>query len=80
MEKGFLSGSVVKNPPANAGDKSSTPGSGRSPGKGSTPICLSGKTHGQRSLEGYSPWGRRVRQDLGTNQCSAEESNVGEER
>ena len=35
--KGFLDGSVVKNPPANAGeggDPGSVPGSGRSPGEG----------------------------------------------
>ena len=31
---GFPSGSVVKNPPANAGDLSSIPGYGRSPGEG----------------------------------------------
>ena len=31
---GFLSGSVVKNPPANAGDLGSIPGLGRSPGEG----------------------------------------------
>ena len=31
---GFPSGSVVKNPPINAGDESSIPGSGRSPGEG----------------------------------------------
>ena len=31
---GFPGGSVVKNPPANAGDTSSIPGSGRSPGGG----------------------------------------------
>ena len=30
----ILSGSVVKNPPANAGDEGSIPGSGRSPGEG----------------------------------------------
>ena len=24
-----------------------------------TPILLPGKSHGQRSLEGYSPWGRK---------------------
>ena len=29
-KKGFPSGSVVKNPPANVGDMSSFPGSGRS--------------------------------------------------
>ena len=37
LKIGFLSGSVVKNPPANAGDTgdaSSVPGSGRYPGRG----------------------------------------------
>ena len=30
-----------------------------------TPVFLPGKSHGQRSLEGYSPWGRqRVRREL----------------
>ena len=32
--KGFPGGSVVKNPPANAGDERSIPGSGRSPEEG----------------------------------------------
>ena len=31
---GFPGGSVVKNPPADTGDESSIPGSGRSPGGG----------------------------------------------
>ena len=31
---GFPGGSKVKNPPANAGDVASIPGSGRSPGEG----------------------------------------------
>ena len=31
---GFPGGSVVKNPTSNAGDVSSIPGSGRSPGEG----------------------------------------------
>jgi len=32
-----------------------------------TPAFLPGKSHGQRSLVGYSPWGRkRVRHDLAT--------------
>ena len=31
---GFPGGSVVKNPPANAGDLGLIPGSGRSPGEG----------------------------------------------
>ena len=30
-----------------------------------TPLFLPGKSHGQRSLVGYSPWGRRVRHDWG---------------
>ena len=34
-----------------------------------TPVFLPGKSHGQRSLMGYSPWGhKRVRQDLATEQ------------
>ena len=35
------------------------PGSGRSPGEEvlPPPIFLPGKSHGQRSLAGYSPWG-----------------------
>ena len=36
---GFPGGSVVKNPFANAGDMSSTPGPGRSPeGRGGNPL------------------------------------------
>ena len=34
ISKGVPGGSVVKNPPANAGDASSSPGWGRSPGEG----------------------------------------------
>ena len=62
----FPGGSVVKNPPANAGDTgdaSSIPGSGRSPGKWPwqpTAVFVPRKVHGQRILRGYSPWGRRV--------------------
>ena len=38
------------------------PGLGRSPGGGTwqpTPAFLLGESHGQRNLEGYSPWGRK---------------------
>ena len=28
-------------------------------GMGTTPLFLLGKFHGQRSLVGYSPWGRK---------------------
>ena len=54
---GFSGGSVVKNPPANAGGEGSSPGSGRSPWRRKwqpTPVFLCGESHGQRSLEGYS--------------------------
>ena len=33
----------------------------------STPVFLPREFHGQRSLEGYSPWGGKVRQDWVTN-------------
>ena len=63
---GFLDGSVVKNMSASEADTRDTvsvPGLGRSihwrrkwqP----TPVFLSGKSHGQRSLAGYSPWSRK---------------------
>ena len=58
--EGFPGGSGVKNLPVNVGDAGSIPGSGRSPGEGNGNglqySCL-GKSHGQRSLVGYSPWG-----------------------
>ena len=34
MQEGLPGGSVIKNPPANAGDTGSIPGLGRSPGEG----------------------------------------------
>ena len=43
MLKGFLGASVVKNPPANAGDADSIPGLGRSSGEGNGyPLQYSG--------------------------------------
>ena len=54
---------MVKNRPARAGDTrdaGSIPGLGRSPGEGNgKPLqyFLPGKSHGQKSLGGYSPWG-----------------------
>ena len=58
---------MVKNLPASARDTGSILGSGRSLGEGKrqpTPVFLPGKSHGQRSLAGYSPWGH----DLATKQ------------
>ena len=54
----------------------SIPGSGRSTGEGNghpphTTVFLPGKSHGQRSLVGYSPWGhKRDEHDLMTEQRS----------
>ena len=61
---GWLSG---KESACQVGDTGSIPGLGKSPGEGwqPTPLFLLGKSHGQRILVGYSPWGcKRVRQDL----------------
>ena len=46
-----------------------------------TPVFLSGESHGQRSLAGYSPWGcKGVRHDLVTKQqqknIMSEEKNL----
>ena len=58
---GFSGGSNSKESACNAGNLSSIPGLGRSPGGGhGNPLhysCLE-NSHGQRSLVGYSPWGR----------------------
>ena len=76
---GFPGGSVVKNLPANAGvarDLSSIPGSSRSLGERKwkpTPVFLPGRSHRQRSLAGYSPWGhKRVGHHLVTKQQQRE--------
>ena len=48
---------MVKNQLLNAGDASLIPGLGRFPGEGKwqpTPVFLPGKSHGQKSLVGYS--------------------------
>ena len=59
----FPGGSDSKASAYNVGDLGSIPGSGRSiPWRRKwqpTPVLLSGKSHGQRSLVSYSPWGRK---------------------
>ena len=50
----------TKNPPANAGDTGSIPGSGRSPGGGKwqpTPVFLPGKSIDRAAWQAYCPWG-----------------------
>ena len=68
---------MVKNVPANAGDVCSIPRLRTSPGEGNgnlTPLFLPGKSHGQRSLACYSPWGcKRVGHELATKQQKKEQ-------
>ena len=70
-------GSVVKNPPAIAGDLVGfSPWIGTIPWRRKwqpPPAFLPGKSHGQRGLAGYGPWGqKRVRLELVTKQPVAE--------
>ena len=60
---------MVKNSPANAGGVGSVPRLGRSPREGNGQpilIFLPEKSHGQRSLAGYSLWDHKRQQQ----QCS----------
>ena len=72
---GFLNSTVVKNPPANAGDAGSTPGLGRSPGGGSRSSILAwriprtdepgelqsmGSQSRTRLLWDLGPWGQNL--------------------
>ena len=61
-DRGFPDDSDGKESTCNAGDLSSVPGLGRSPGEGhGNPLqysCLE-NPYGQRSLAGYSPWGHK---------------------
>ena len=60
MELGSPGSLDSKESACNAGDWHSIPGSERAPGGGNgDPILLPGKSHGQRSLVGHSPWGRK---------------------
>ena len=60
---GVCPGSSDSNESAcSAGKPGLIPGSGRSPVEGNglpTPIFLPEESHGQRSLVGYGPWGRK---------------------
>ena len=66
---------MVKNPLANAGDAGGLgliSGSGRSPGvENGNPLLafLPGKSHGQKKLEGYSPWGLKE-SDMTEHACT----------
>jgi len=57
---GFPGGSDGKESACNAGDPGLIPGLGRFPWSREwlpIPVSLPGKFHGQRSQEGYRPWG-----------------------
>ena len=56
---GFPGGSDSEESTCSARDPVPVPGLGTSPGdwNGYTPVSLPGKSHGQRSLAGCSPWG-----------------------
>ena len=59
---GFSGGSDGEESACNVGDLGLISESGRSPGGENgllTSVFLSGEFHGQRSLTGYSPWGRK---------------------
>ena len=61
-QAGFLGGSVVKILLANAGNAGDTGDSGSIPGLGGSPGVGNGNPRQyscQRSLVGYSPWGRK---------------------
>ena len=59
--RGFLGGSVLRNPPArDTGDPSSVPGSGRSPGLGNgNPLQYSRLESPMNGGAWYSPWDRK---------------------
>ena len=64
MSMGFPHSSDGNESACSAGDLGTIPGSGRSPGEESlpgksTPVSLPGKSQGQRSLMGCSPWGHK---------------------
>jgi len=59
---GLPGGSEVKAPACNVGDQGSIPGVGKIPWRRKwkpTPVLLPGESHGERSLVGYSPRGRK---------------------
>ena len=66
---GFPGGSAVKNLPAM--QETQEADVGKIPWRRkwqTTSVFLPGKSHRQRSLAGYSPWGLRVRHDLAIKQ------------
>ena len=80
-QRGFPGGSVVKNPHAHEGDARDALWSlvGKVPWRRvwqPASVFLPGESHGQRSLAGYSPEDRRVRQDWSDLACTHTRSGV----
>ena len=70
--RGFPGGTVGKESACNV-DVGWIPGSERSPRRKKwqpTAVFLPGKSHGQRSLAGYSPWGCKESDRLSTRECN----------
>ena len=62
MEQGFPGDSDGKESTYNGGDLGLIPWVWKIPWRRKwqpTPVFLPGKSHGQRSLVGYNPWGRK---------------------
>ena len=73
----YIGGSLVKNPPTNAGDVGSIPGLGKSPGEGNGNSlqysCLGNPL--ERSLAGYSPWDSKE-SNVTERLCTQEHWNI----
>ena len=83
LQWGFLGGSAVKNPSANAGNAGDA---GQPQGQedplekemASTPVFFPRKFHGQRSLTGYSPCGQKELDTTEQLRAHTHCSNIGE--
>ena len=84
----FPTGSEGKESVCNAGDRGLIPWIRKIPWRRTwqpTPVFLSGKSHGQRSLTGYSPWGHKESMGtwlkrLSTYACTGDSQKVSSTR
>ena len=81
--RSFPSGTVVKRPPAmqeTSRRHRFDPWVEKIPWRRKwqpTPVFLPGKSHGHKSLAGYSPWGCRVRHNWACTQCNEKQALLG---
>ena len=81
LDTSFPGGSVVKNLPANARRSRFDPWMGKIPWRRKwqpSQVLLPGESHGQRTLVGYSPWGRKESDT--TEQLSTAQKLTGQRR